>query len=541
MKTFLDYGIKVKGNSGQEKTTCPQCSAQRRKSNDKCLSVNLDENVWNCFHCGFNGGLSGNNKIYIRPQKPKPTTEDKVLKWFASRGISKAVVEHNGIGYSDSWIAFPFFRNGETINIKYRSGKKEFRQTKDAEKIFYGMDDIDDWAIIVEGEMDVLSFEEAGFKACMSVPDGAPSPNSKSYANKFEYIENCEELINGLDRIVLAVDSDEAGQTLEAELIRRLGPEKCWRVTWPEGCKDANEVLVKLGKEALQEVLQSASPVPIEGIFEVNHLSKEIDSLYQDGMKGGLSTGWLSVDDCYTVKTGEWTVITGIPSHGKSSWLDALLINLAEIHDWNFAIFSPENQPLQRHIAGLMQKYSGVPFGNGPSMRMDKEEMQKAKEWLQERFVFILPSDTELSVDAILDKAKTAVTRYGIKGLVLDPWNEFDHSRPAGMTEPEYISDCLTKIRRFARKYDLHIWVVAHPTKLQKGLDGNYPIPTPYDIAGAAHWRNKADNCITVWRDLTEQNQEVEIHIQKVRFREVGKVGLAKMNFEITTGRYSGL
>jgi twinkle protein len=141
----------------------------------------------------------------------------------------------------------------------------------------------------------------------------------------------------------------------------------------------------------------------------------------------------------------------------------------------------------------------------------------------------------------VLEKAKVTVTRYGIKGLVLDPWNEFDHSRPAGMTEPEYISDCLSKIRRFARKYDLHIWVVAHPTKLQKGLDGNYPIPTPYDIAGAAHWRNKADNCITIWRDLTEVNKEVEIHIQKVRFREVGKVGLAKLHFDISTGSYSEL
>lgn len=550
MKTFSDYGISIRGSSGQEKTTCPQCSGSRRKHNDKCLSVDITEGVFNCHHCGWSGGLSGNSnqKVYTRPVAPTPTKADRVFDWFKGRGISKAVIERNKIGYDKIYmpaeskevdaISFPFYRNGEVVNIKYRDGKKNFRQCKDAEKIFYGYDDVDDWAIIVEGEIDKLSFEEAGFKECMSVPDGAPSPGASSFKAKFEYIQNCEELINSLDRIILAVDNDAPGHTLEAELIRRFGPEKCWRVKWPEGCKDANEVLVKLGVKALQNIIGRVSPVPVEGIFEVQDLDNEIDDLYEHGLKGGESTGWYSVDQYYTVKTGEWTVITGVPGHGKSTWLDAMLVNLAVTQDWRFAIFSPENQPLQRHIAGLMSKYLGLPFSQGPSQRLTPEELKIGKYWLQEHFTFILPPDNELTVEAILSKAKIAVLRYGIKGLVLDPWNELDHSRPPGLTETEHISDCLTKIRRFARVYGLHIWVVAHPTKLQKGLDGNYPVPSPYDISGAAHWRNKADNCICVWRDLAETTDEVEVHIQKVRFREVGKVGMATLKFNIVTGRY---
>ncbi len=206
---------------------------------------------------------------------------------------------------------------------------------------------------------------------------------------------------------------------------------------------------------------------------------------------------------------------------------------------WKFAVFSPENQPMQRFISSITANYLGKPFREGFTTRMTKEELRKALKWIGEHFVFINPPDDCLTIDHILSKAKVAVTRYGIKGLIIDPWNEVDHSRPSKQSETEYISDCLTKIRRFARKYQVHVWIVAHPTKLYKDNNGRYPVPTPYDISGSAHFRNKADNCITVWRDLLDEDKEVELHVQKVRFREVGKVGLVKLSFDVVTGRYS--
>jgi twinkle protein len=169
---------------------------------------------------------------------------------------------------------------------------------------------------------------------------------------------------------------------------------------------------------------------------------------------------------------------------------------------------------------------------------MTKEELDKALDWIDAHFVFILPPDDCLTITLILNKARVAVMRHGAKGLVIDPWNELDHSRPQRQSETEYISDCLTKIRRFARTYQVHVWIVAHPTKLYKDNNGKYPVPTPYDISGSAHFRNKADNCLTVWRDLKNEEKEVEIHVQKVRFREVGKVGLAKFCFDVVTGKY---
>lgn len=493
-----------------------------------------------------------NRKVYTKPLPPKTDLPQEVIAFFESRGITEEVLRRNKIGAEKTFmpglgkevlaIAFPYFENGQVVNIKYRSLDKSFKQVANAKKVFYGLDDIEgDEVLLVEGEMDRLALEVAGYRNVLSVPDGAPPVDAKSYETKFDFLNESQELISRLKKIILAVDNDGPGKKLEDELIRRLGPERCWRVEWPKGCKDANDVLVKEGGFTLAMCIEQARPVPVAGLFEVRDFEKDIDELYENGMEGGVNTGWWSVSQYYTVRPGEWTLVVGIPSHGKSSFVDALTLNLALSHDWRFAFFSPENQPLQRHAAKIAALYIGKPFGSQGHFgaQMSAEEKDEAKTWMQSRFFFVLPPEDELTVEHILAKAKVAVARYGIRGLVIDPWNEIDHSRAAGQTETEYISSALTKIRRFARIHQVHVWVVAHPTKLQKDDKGNYPVPTPYDTAGSAHFRNKADCCLAVWRDVMDEKKKVQIHIQKVRFREVGKPGIAELEFDHLTGRYS--
>jgi twinkle protein len=149
-----------------------------------------------------------------------------------------------------------------------------------------------------------------------------------------------------------------------------------------------------------------------------------------------------------------------------------------------------------------------------------------------------LAPDEALTIPALLKQAKALVARHGIRGLILDPWNEFDHARGT-TTETEYISTSLTQIRRFARNYGVHVWLVAHPQKLYRRDDGSYPVPTPYDISGSAHWRNKADNCLAVWRDENDPDEPVHLYVQKVRFREVGKIGLVPLRWSSINGRYA--
>jgi len=559
-KTFADYDIDMRGRTGNFKTTCPQCSHTRKKQKDLCLSVNIDDGLWNCHHCGWSGGLNGSGdrgssrskKSYrLTTYQPTAQCQDTLVAWFQDRGIHQEVINRNkislgrkfipGIGNEVECIQFPYYRNGVVVNVKYRAlESKAFTQEAGAEKIFYGLDDLDgsDWVVIVEGELDKLACEVAGIVNVLSVPDGAQPANSKPTDRKFDYIPNCEHELSGLKKIVLAVDNDGPGITLEAELARRLGPERCYRVQWPDGCKDANDCLLTFGASDLNAVFDNATPWPIDGIVEPKDLIDEVFQLHEEGWKGGLSTGWNSVDEHYTVKPGELTIFTGIPGHGKSEFLDAMTVNLGNLHGWVIGVCAPENWPLQDHMAKLLEKFNGKPFGQGPRERMDKEDLVDRIQWLQEHFVFFSPPETEKTIEKVLDLARQAVTRYGINGLVIDPWNELDHSRPIHLSETEYISGCLTKVRRFARSHEVHVWLVAHPMKLRKDDKGIYPVPTPYDISGSAHWRNKADNCLTIYRDVATDDQCVQLHIQKIRFRQVGKVGAVNLEWNPVNGRF---
>jgi twinkle protein len=544
MKTWSDLGIDLSmGATGQKRTLCPACSAARKNSKEKCLSVNADEFTFLCHHCGYSGALQQKDDyiapVYVKPEPVKTDLPDKVILWFKERGINTETLIKNKIGYESRNIVYPYFdEKGDIVNKKYRTGDKKFRQVSGARKILYGLDQIQglNKIIIVEGEMDKLALNEIGLYNAVSVPDGAPAINAKSYSSKFSYLDSFD--FKNIESVILAVDNDAPGYKLQQELVKRIGAVKCLRVDWPEGCKDANDVLVNYCKDMLKDCIDKARHIPVDGIIDVVDIFTDIEDLYDRGLPGGDSTGWKEVDPYYTVRRGEISIVTGVPSHGKSEWIDAVVCNLATNIGWKTGIFSPENYPVQRHVAKLIQKIVGKPFGDGPTQRMAKEYMSEGKKWVNQYFTFISPPDDKLTVNGILELVEIIIKRKGLDGLIIDPWNEIDHARPPGLTESEYISKALTTIRRFARSNKVHIWVIAHPTKLQRLQDGTYPIPTPYDISGAAHWRNKADIALCVWRDVNDEKSKVQIHIQKVRFREVGKVGLAELKYDIPSGRY---
>jgi|SRR5688572_13252529 len=562
--SFHDVGIDISASAtGPEvATTCPQCSPTRKKSKERCLSVNIEKKCWKCNHCGWTGGLSDPD-TYRRPAKkpeykrpdPRPSLNlpQNVVDWFHERGISDAVVLRNRLDFGQTYmpqleakaetVIFPYFRGGELVNRKYRTiQEKHFRMEAGCELILYGLDDIDPEKplVWVEGECDKLAVETAGIRQCVSVPNGAPPANAKNYDALLSYLEADQEKLSAIETHVIAVDSDAPGNALETELARRLGIEKCLRVSWPEGCKDANEVLVKHGAEELLWYLNNAAPFPIESVVSVDDCHEDVMKLYESGLEPGASTGWAALDKYYTVRPGEFTAISGIPSSGKSNFLDCLLVNLARIHGWRFALFSPENLPVKQHIAAIAEKAARKPFHRGPNLRISPEELVNALSWTNDHFTWILPDDEEdWTIEKILTAGTQLCMRRGIRGLVIDPWNELEAQRPPDKSETEYISQTLKRIRVFARQRAIHVWVVVHPQKLYRDKDGNYPVPTLYDCAGSAHWRNKADNGIIVWRDLNEDDSsEVDICIQKIRFRHIGRRGVAKLYYEPICATY---
>lgn len=573
MKTWADYGISFRGSGIEVYTTCPKCSSERKRQNQRkpCLSVNTEKEVWFCHHCGWAGSLqkgADKNRTashwqapeYIRPAYDNSKgLSETAIAWFEQRGIPQHVLERNKItsgqvfmpqvGDFVNAIQFPFYRGGQCINIKHRDHRKNFRLEGKAERILYGMDDMGEMTVIVEGEMDKLALETAGVLNVVSVPDGAPAPEAKNYNNKFDFLENCKAELEKVEMFVIAVDTDEPGRKLEEELVHRLGKHRCAIVRWPHGCKDANDVLLKHGPDALANFIYTAEPPPIEGVVRVRDIMERLERFYEKGGEPGLELkDWPEFSQHYKVALGEWTVVTGIPGHGKSEFLDAMLIHLAEEHGWTFGIYSPENDGLEQHISKLLEKISRKPFrgisgyGFNGIDRMSQDEMLNAAHWLDEHFLFLdIENEDNITLDRILDLTKEMIYQHGLKGLVIDPWNEVEHQRPAHLTETEYTAQCLSKIKNFVKRNRIHVWVVAHPTKMQKITRGDkeqYPVPRLYDISGSSNWYNKAFNGLSVWRDAATDDP-VQVHVQKIKQKKNGKVGYVLFKYDKFTGRYS--
>ncbi|KAF9589812.1 hypothetical protein IFM89_028747 [Coptis chinensis] len=562
---------------------CPECDGgdTREKSFSLFIAQDVNLAMWQCFRakCGWRGhvrAFESGKETYSNPEeiakvkRIQVITEESIgleplcnelLAYFSERNISGETLRRNGVMQktgSEVAIAFTYRRNGVLVSCKYRDINKKFWQEKDTEKILYGLDDIKEETdiIIVEGEIDKLSMEEAGFRNCVSVPDGAPSKVSEKMPSEEK-----------ASRIILATDADAPGQALAEELARRLGRERCWRVKWPkkteaEVYKDANEVLMCLGPHALREVIDQAELYPIRGLFTFRDFFGEIDQYYYQrlGCELGASTGWTGVDGYYKVSItllfygcrwkfyleqvvpGELTIVTGVPNSGKSEWIDALLCNINESKGWKFALCSMENK-VREHARKLMEKHMRKPFFtagySGSTERMTEEEFERGKQWLNETFHLIRCDDDCLpSITWVLDLAKAAVLRHGVEGLVIDPYNELDHQRPPNQTETEYVSQMLTKIKRFAQHHSCHVWFVAHPRQLHQWLGGP---PNLYDISGSAHFINKCDNGIVIHRNRNPEKgpiDQVQVCVRKVRNKVAGGIGDAHLSYNRITGEF---
>lgn len=546
-----------------EHVLCPKCGGGRSK--EKSLSVFVDQEggaAWNCKRgsCGWTGNVSSEGRGQVerierptrRPDPIKAETEADevaVTSWFhKERGISRETVLAFGVravrrGHGELAVAFPYLKAGTLVNVKYRSlTRKVFAQEPDCERTLFNVDGLtdNDTAIFVEGELDVMALHEAGFSNGVTLPDGAPAkvqetpdPENRRYIG----IANCADLISHITKWIIAGDKDGPGDAHAEELSRRIGKEKVWLVTWPEGCKDANETLLKFGADGIGDAIAAARPHPIKSLIEADQFESDVLALYRAGRSRGVSTGWSAVDQYMTIRPGELSIVTGLPGSGKSEWVDALMVNLAASQNWSFAVCSFENPP-DEHISKWAEKRLGLPFWDGPVHRMSEAALISTMPWIKEHFLFIRAEDEAPTGDWIIEKGRAAVMRRGIRGMVVDPYNEIEHKRPANMTETEYVSQFLSALKRFAQSHGVHVWLIAHPAKMRRDDAGKIPVPTLYDVAGSANFVNKADLGIVVSRDWNEGSRNVDIHIKKVRFKAVGRVGIATLVYDPPTGRY---
>jgi twinkle protein len=537
--------IDTKGKtSGTMKTVCPACSPTRKKKTDPCLSVNLDKGAAKCWHCeevAWRDPITREKKEYTQPPaewQNHTNLSDKLVKWFwEHRGINQDTLKQlkitEEVAYfpakqkNQNAVVFNYFEGAKLVNKKYRSADKQFTQIKGAKKVFYGINDIADAdeVYIVEGEMDKVAMWQHGIKNCVSVPNGANDLN--------DIFENCEEYLRNVKLFYIAVDMDEQGQKLEGELVKRLGKHKCKRIQF-DG-KDANDDL-KSGK--LTQSIANAFHYPVEGTFTATQLTKEIDQLYNFGLDKPLRTktkAFKELDNDFSILRGQLTVVTGIPTHGKSNLIEWYILNLIHANNLKVSFFSPEHLPMEVHHAQLAEKVIGRPFygQTRESRRMNMIELNHYKQWSNERIYSTAPDAGQApDWEWLLGRFEEQIFRFGLDIFVIDAWNKVKRHNPDSLGE---INDTLSRLTLFCQQHNVCIFLIAHPVKQRLKEDGTFEVPTLYSIKGTGDFYDQAHNGVTIYRDIDDN---VEWHTQKIKMKHQGKKGTTYFRFCFSNGRY---
>ena len=539
---FNQYSLEA----GKTQGVCPLCSADRKPKNQKakCASYDWERGLGTCHNCDTSFQLhtyqrkGASEKVYIRPKAiiASDTHTTQVEDWFATRGITKRTLIDFQVtegqefmpqtGKTENTIQFNYFMGDQLINVKYRDGRKNFKLYKGAEKIFYNINSVVGYesCVIVEGEMDALALHEAGIKNVISVPNGA-TLNS----NNLDYLDNCIDYFEDKTKIILAVDADEPGQALKQEFIRRLGAEVCYLVDFKE-CKDANDYLIKYGKSDLKKAIESSKPVPLEGVSTLRDVEEELKDFVKNGFKPGFQIGIENFDNIFSTYTGQFITVTGIPSSGKSDFVDQMVVGYNKNYNWKTAFASPENQPTFLHAHKLMRKvWQDMPNASD----IDNDKWNQVTEHVNDNFYFI--DMDKYSLEAVLRKGAELVKRKGIKCLVIDPFNKVRDVNASSDDVNRYTLEYLQKIETFAKKYDVLVIVVAHPTKMYKDKDGKIEEPTMYNIKGGGEWYDASYHGLLVHRDY--EAKTVKAKVLKVKFQNLGENGAeAHFKWEYKSG-----
>jgi twinkle protein len=524
---FNQYDLEV----GKKEGICPKCSADRKPENRKakCAMYDWERGLGTCMNCDEVFQLhtfkrkGGTDKEYVLPEwKNNTELSAGAVKWFEERGISQKTLTNMKISEGSEWmpqvskevntIQFNYFINDQLINTKYRDGRKNFKLVKGAEKVFYNINNIvgHDWCVIVEGEMDALSLYDVGITNVVSVPNGATLNRLN-----LDYLDNCIEYFEDKQKIILATDSDEAGQNLQQELIRRFGAEVCWMADFGIH-KDANDMLMADGRNAVIDAIHNAKAVPLENVVTVNDINDELEEFIHEGFKPGFQVGLDNFDSIFSTYTGQFITVTGVPSSGKSDFVDRMAVGYQMKYGWKTAFASPENKPTFLHAHKLIRKIGGW---------MPKQEDLGSSKWkdcwnvVNDNFYFI--ESERYDLDTVLKKGAELVKRKGIKCLVIDPFNKVKMKGAADMSITDATMEYLARIETFAKEYDVLVVIVAHPTKMYKKDDGTMDEPTMYNIKGGGEWYDASYHGLLVHRNYA--NNTVKVKVLKVKFQNLGE------------------
>lgn len=499
------------------------------------------------------------------------TMSEAHLRRLEDRGLDVELADRLGLASvrrdGGEALVIPFRRDGQVVRRKYRFFDREegkWTADKGGQRIAFNEDCLRDESllsqpiIITEGEFDAMAAIQCGFARTISVPDGAPPPGERSrdeLANgaKYEWLKDVRPFLTKerAAEIIIASDGDENGAALLQDLSVLLGRFRCKFLSYPKApeavrerlgrdrCKDLNEVLQFWGPKGVVETVGRAQWIQVDGVYRMSELPPLPSPQIFD-------IGFRLLSEHYRMRLGDFVVITGVPGLGKSTFANDLCCRVACNHGLRVAWASFEQAPQRDHRRALRSWYGrqvDVRLDYDPVERLPHEEREgrpahlltsvetaEADAWIDAHHVFIVPGeDDDVTLDWMLDRMEVAVVRHGVQVIVIDPWNEMDHCRGRDETMTEYVGRAIKALKRFARKFQVHLIVIAHPTKSTKDSDGKYRMPTLYDISDSANWYNKCDLGIIVHR---ESEDDTLIKVQKSRYHDViGRPGEVWMQF----------
>jgi len=560
MAKWSDINVK-RPKSGWSKAECPNCKEIGKRVKPEALSVNLTEGVAKCHKCewlAFDDKKKSKKFNYEKPIVTPPqdwenhtSLSDKVVKWFRLRGIGQQTIKDCKITFevpsvfkegSDKWVTFNYFHEGKRVNRKYRTGTtKKFVQDSGSKKVFYGIDDLAKYneCYIVEGEMDKLAMYEAGIVNCISVPNGAGDLN--------DIFENCEEELKKINKFIIAVDNDEPGNKLRDNLIHRFGRYKCAEVTFKYG-KDANDELMNGGVFKLQEACVNYTEFPIENVYDYGDLTDE--EIIAERNKPAKKTlkpygkRWDRLNDIFSVIRGQLTVVTGIPSMGKTTLLhDYTLSCIRGDKSIIASYYTPESNTMEDHKEQLIEQTIGKPYDKKREGAASDSEVIEAHKFMKGRF-YGYWIDKMVTIDEVIETFEAQVMRYGTNFFVIDAYNKLKKTGKNSINES---SQDLAKLTSFAQRRGVFVFLVAHPRKMvdSDGEMKDARIPNLYDVKGNSEFYDQTHNGFAVHCRYDDENQrtaDVTFKLLKAKFKENGSQNIGqdvKFKFDLTNQRYS--
>jgi twinkle protein len=444
-------------------------------------------------------------------------------------------------------LAFEYRKDGvlqyRKVRIETEDGKSFARDRKGAETCLFlehvlqTDPDLSSPLVICEGEIDALSLVSAGVANVVSVPDGAQMEEiGKGKIDPLEdktfgwlWDENgLKPHLAQFERVILATDSDKKGRVLREELAVRFERWRCDYVTYPNGCKDANEVLVRLGAAELARCIEEAKPIVPSRLVSFGDIpDRGTGEIYHSGFKG------LDDELKFGMIAPEFMVITGEPGSGKSEFAAILGANLANYCELPGAILQFEDRTIRVRDTLTRYAVSNVAGVNNAA---------EGRAWVNRWFRTIEPEqnlaeNVDYDIAWLTTTLREARVRHGCRWVIIDPWNELEHIWDRSQNEASYTNEALRKLKRISRALQIILIVVAHPSK-EGGRQKDITDMDLYGISGAAAWANKADHGLIIHRP-DKAKQDVYVKVAKSKDHMLmGTPGIVRMRYWPASGQY---